>query len=359
MKHVDRGCAIAVAIAMLWCTPLASAQSAEAETLFREGRTLIKQGKIAAGCDKLDASARLESSTGTWLNLGDCREKLGKLASAWAAFRKAEDVARRAGNDDKRRSEAARRASLIEAKMPMLVIEIPQRLDGLVVRRDGSVVDPAMWSSPVPIDPGRYTITAEAPGYATWRADVSVDGVTRRRVVTVPPLQRAPVTAKPHTSTPIQDLTGGPSGPRDPVPLATVDPPVAPMHSTTSTPMREGSEPITMHRGRWTTQRYVAAGIAIAGVAALGGGVMYGLRSRDLHSRADERCPTIECGDPEGLRLDAQAAESATRANVFYALGGGAAVAATILWFLGAPDDAPIAPAVGNGQVGVSFTRSF
>ena len=66
------------------------AQNAAAEALFREGRTLIKQGNLKAGCDKLEASEKLESSVGTLLTLGDCREKLGKPASAWAAFRKAE-----------------------------------------------------------------------------------------------------------------------------------------------------------------------------------------------------------------------------------------------------------------------------
>ena len=69
--------------------------NAAAEALFREGRALIKHGKLAAGCDKLEASEKLESSVGTLLNLGDCRERLGKPATAWAAFRKAEAIQHR------------------------------------------------------------------------------------------------------------------------------------------------------------------------------------------------------------------------------------------------------------------------
>ena len=124
-------CVAAVGIS----APRASAQSASAELLFREGRTLIKSGKLAAGCDKLAASDRLEPSIGTALNLGDCREKLGQLATAWAAFRRAEAMAHRAGNDGKREAEARRRADRLESQLPSLEIDVPRPVDDLVVRR--------------------------------------------------------------------------------------------------------------------------------------------------------------------------------------------------------------------------------
>src|ERR1044071_9787666 len=81
MTRVDRAWFVAVIIPVCLgaAAPLARAQSAEAEALFRDGRALIKAGKLASGCDRLAASERLESSVGTLLNLGDCREKLGKL----------------------------------------------------------------------------------------------------------------------------------------------------------------------------------------------------------------------------------------------------------------------------------------
>src|SRR5262245_38536031 len=101
MTPVNRVIAVALAGLILY-VPAARAQNAAAEALFRGGRTLIKQGNLKAGCDKLEASEKLESSVGTLLNLGDCREKLGKPASAWAAFRKAEAIAKRDGNDKKR-----------------------------------------------------------------------------------------------------------------------------------------------------------------------------------------------------------------------------------------------------------------
>src|SRR5262249_9554586 len=196
MTPVDRARAVlAIAITgIAWPLAHAHAQSPEAEVLFRDGRDLIKRGQLAAGCDKLVASERIESSIGTLLNVGDCREKLGKLASAWAAFRKAEGMAKRAG-DDKRQAEAARRAAQIEPRLSNLVIEVPRRIAGLGVRRGGEIVDEASWNTAVPVDPGSYAIAAEAPGFVAWSATVPVMAGAKREVVVVPSLERAPAAA--------------------------------------------------------------------------------------------------------------------------------------------------------------------
>src|SRR3954453_11114339 len=124
MTRASRWFAAAAAAWLGVICPDARAQSPQAEALFRDGRSLIKAGKLAPGCDKLAASERLETSVGTLLNLGDCREKLGKRASAWAASRKAEALAGRTGGDDRRQAEAARRAALIEPRLSHLVIDV-------------------------------------------------------------------------------------------------------------------------------------------------------------------------------------------------------------------------------------------
>src|SRR5665647_1886388 len=149
MTLADRARAVALFAATGLLVPLstARAQSAEAEVLFRDGRKLIKQGKLAPGCDKLAASEKIETSVGTLLNLGDCREKLGKVASAWAAFRKAEGVAKRSGGDDKRQLEARKRADKLEPTLANLVIQVDQRVEGLVVKRDGLVIDVGAWNT--------------------------------------------------------------------------------------------------------------------------------------------------------------------------------------------------------------------
>ena len=330
MTVVDRALSLAI-VSLLLCPALARAQSAEAEALFREGKKLIKQGKLAEGCDKIEASERLETSVGALLNLGDCRDKLGQLASAWAAFRKAEATAKHAGNDEKRRAEAHRRAALLEPKLLYLVLQVERAVDGLIVRRDGEPVDHQLWNTAVPVDPGTYEIAAEAPGYRPWRSSVGVDARVRRRVVSVPALEPAPPEAPP------------------PPPLAVTPAPAAPPPLAARAP---GG------RRTWTTQRKVAAGLAAAGASALAAGAYFGWRAGDLAEQADRRCPSVMCGDGEGLRLNAEARTAATTANVLYAAGGAAAVTAAILWLAGKPGDTAIRPGVAGGP-GVTLVGKF
>jgi hypothetical protein len=347
MTLVDRAWLVAVfaVIAAIGLRAPAHAQSAEAEVLFRDGRNLIKHGKLAAGCDKLGASERLESSVGTLLNLGDCREKLGKLASAWAAFRKAEAMAKRAGGpgDDKRQAEAGRRAAQLEPRLSTLLIEVPQRVDGLVVHRDAEIVDEAQWSMALPVDPGSYTIVAEAPGFQTWRTTVVVGpgstagaggggpvGVDGKRQVTVPVLERAAIAQEPEPT-------------------------------SRSVPSREPAAPLVITRGggTWSTMRGLSVGVAVVGAGALGAGVYFGIHANDLRDRADQRCPLTVCADPEGLSLNDQAQTSARRANLLYIAGGTTLATAMLLWLVGAPGETTVVPSVGSNHFGVAMTGSF
>lgn len=337
MRLVDRArvAAVITVAAIVYQLAAARAQSAEAEVLFRDGRELVKQGQIAAGCDKLAASERLESSVGTLLNLGDCREKLGNLASAWAAFRKAEAMAKRAGGDDKRQGEARRRAMQLEPRLPSLAIEVPHRVDGLVVRRDGEIVDEAQWSTPLPVDPGSYTIVAEAPGYRAWRATVPVGLGAKRLVVVVPGLEPTPV-----ATTVIE--AARPPPPERPGSAAVPPAAVAPGRA-----------------GPWTTSRELSVGLALAGAGALGTAIYFGVHASTLQDRADRRCPLVVCADPEGLAFGDQAQRSATRANVLYLAGSATVAAAVVLWLVGAPDEPRVTPTVGGHQLGIAMTGRF
>lgn len=326
MTLADRACSVAVvAFVCLGSARSVHAQSAEAEALFRDGRGLIKAGKLAAGCDKFAASERLETSVGTLLNLGDCREKLGKLASAWAAFRKAEALARRTGGDDRRQTEATRRAALLEPRLSNLVIEVDHRVDGLIVRRNGEIVDAAAWNTALPVDPGRYTIVAEAPGHAAWRMTVTIAAGEARQVVAVPSLGQIAGAAPP-----------GPA----------VEPP----------PRAHPAVQVEAHRSIWSTTRAASVVVAGAGAGVLGAGVYFGLHARDLEHRADQRCPTAACNDPQGLRLNHLAQTSASRANLLYIAGGVTLAAATVMWFVGAPGQVTVAPVAGDHRAGVEVT---
>jgi hypothetical protein len=337
MTRASRWFAAVVAVSIGVACPDARAQSAEAEALFRDGRNLIKAGKLAAGCDKLAASERLESSVGTLLNLGDCREKQGKLASAWAAFRKAEGRARRTGGDDRRQAEAGRRAAQLEPRLSNLVIDVAERADGEVVRRDGEIVDEGGWNTPLPVDPGQTTITAEAPGRQPWQMTVAIEAGVPRRLVEVPrlvPVEPVAVEATPPWPPPRPEMVRPGAASRPP-----------PAHGT------------------WTTTRAISAVLAAAGAGALGTGIYFGVRANDLADRADARCPGAVCNDPEGLRTNDQARTAASRANVLYIAGGAAVASAAVLWLIGGPHEVAVVPVAAStpagGRVGLAMTGRF
>lgn len=315
-------------------TSLVHAQSAPAaEALFTEGRNLIKAGKLEAGCDKLAASEKLDSSVGTLLNLGDCREKLGRTASAWAVFRKAEASAKRAGNDQKRQLEARRRAQKLEAELSNIVIQVGKSTPGVVIKRDGETVDAAVFNTPMPVDPGPHVIIAEAPGYKPFKTEVSI-GKGGKRYVVVPSLERLPVT----TPTPPPSVVV-----REPAPV------VAP----------QATRYVTVH-DTWNGTRKAAVVLGVAGAAAIGGGIYFGTRASDLSAQSDVRCPTATCNDTLGLQLNSDAQTNAERANIFFIAGGAAVAVATVMWFAGAPDERiVIAPAVGSDRVGAALVGRF
>jgi hypothetical protein len=78
---------------------LAQAQpSTSAETLFREGKSLMTQGKVAEACNAFEGSYRKDPATSTLLNVADCREKNKQYATAWAAFVEVERRSRGSGD---------------------------------------------------------------------------------------------------------------------------------------------------------------------------------------------------------------------------------------------------------------------
>ncbi len=181
---------IGVAFAVNLCLGPAYAGPAEdraaADALFQEGRELLKGGRPVEACPKFAASQKLDPRPGRLLALGDCYETSGETASAWATFREAESMAR-AGKDERRMEEAARRAGELEPKLARLLVEVgPEaRVAGLEVRRNGKRVEAEVWGAAVPVDPGEQRIEAGAPGKKGWAEKVVVEGkagVTRVKV---------------------------------------------------------------------------------------------------------------------------------------------------------------------------------
>jgi hypothetical protein len=136
---------------------------------------------VGEACDAFAASNRLEPRAGTLINLGLCREQNRQLASAWVAFK---DALTRV-KDPKKKKVAVDKVATLEPRLSYLTISVPDesRVEGLVVTRNGQVVDPALLNRAVPVDGGPYTIAGRAPGHEEWTTTVEV--ATERDKVSV------------------------------------------------------------------------------------------------------------------------------------------------------------------------------
>lgn len=356
MTTATRCIALALAALAAIATP-ARAQSAEAESLFREGTRLKKKGQIAEACDKFEAAERVGPTAATELNLGECQEKARRLATAWAMFLKAAATAKRAG-DARRDAEGRRRAALLEPQLLYLTIVVPEeaRIEGLVIKRNDAAVDEALWDQRVPVDPDEYTVSAEAPGRKPWSTSVVVK--TKSKKVVVPVLDKRPETQH-------EARRGAARRGDDDGDAAGVEPRDRERRGDAA-----GAEPRDRERSAdetrpspgMTGKRKWSIALAAVGVAAIGAGVGLGVHANKLEDEANRGCSTTLCNTQEPVSTNLQARRYALGANIGFATGGALVVGAAVLWFLGAPrspEAVSILPTLDRHRVGIGFARSF
>ena len=269
----------------------AADSAAAAQALFVEGRGLVREGRYAEGCEKLEQSRHLDPAPGTVINLADCYEKLGKVASAWLAFHEAAATAQRYGRAEWA-EKARERASALEPNVPHLTVAVDEPAPGTTVRRAGVLVEESALGSPVPVNPGAYVIDAVAPGRRPWSTRLVVEAATRV-VLHVPRLAEETSNA----------LTPAPVVPCAPAPVT-------------------GS-----------LQRTIALGLAAVAVVPIGIGSYFGVRAISRNDSAGALCPTSACTDPTAISLTSQAHQNAVASNVSFIAGGVLLAAAAALFF--------------------------
>lgn len=271
----------------------ATDRRANALTLFEEGRALAAAGKNEAACLKFEAAAKLAHSAGILLNLGDCYERLGRTASAWAVFRDAAGAAARSGRDIEE-AEARRRQDALGSALPHLTVVIPtsHQLAGLRVARDGKPIAEGAWGVALPVDPGDHVVEVSAPGYRTWGQTVRTETGSSSRV-TVPLLEHVV--------------------PNKPAPKTPAAPP----------PDEEAHGAKKSRRVR----RIVAGVLGGVGLAGIGGGVYLGFRAKDDFDEAKARCDAENVCDSSDARRLGQFATVAT------AIGAASLATGAVLYF--------------------------
>ena len=291
---------------------VSASDAALAEKLFEDARQLMAQQRFAEACPKLVDSQRLDPGIGTLLNLGECFEKSGKIASAWATYREAEAAATREGQK-KRAAFAGTRARALTPELSYLVIEAPDAPSGLTITCDDKPIGETSVGSPMPFDAGLHKLEARAPGHRPWEREVDL-GLKATVRVTVPALEAAP------------------EPPPAPAPAAVVV--IAPP---------PGGEA----RSSGSAQRVTGLALGGLGLVGAGLGTWFGLRAKDLHDEAESlHCDPVSC-TATGAAMTSDARDNATVSTVAFAVGAAALVAGAILYFT-----APSASRAAQGTTG-------
>lgn len=321
-----------------------SGNHAVAEQLFKQGIELMKQGKFADACPKLEASHKADPTPGARLNLARCYENIGRLASAWSHYRAVVELDTRSGRQD-RAAFAQGRADALEPTIPRLLIEVPKsaRVPGLTVTRNEEPVDAALFGVAIYVDAGTHTIVASAPGHASMTREVEL-AAEQTVTVEIPDLDpKAPSTDPAPTRSPsANDRASG-------------------------SPLPVNGDSVTVPRSSAKTRRTLgllltSAGLAV-GASALG--LSWSAKSSWEQAFDDGSCEraTLLCNAEGQARTDT-AVSRANIATILGAAGGALAITGAVLYFTGRTRDAPqrsvhVAPAAGLRQIGIWVNGRF
>ena len=329
MKRTAAALALTAGL-VLGAAPPAHAQSdssaAAAENLFQEARKLMDAKRYAEACPKLAASHKLAPAVGTLLNLADCYERNGQLASAWVRFHDAIALAQRLNRPDREKT-AKERADRIEPRL--IKLTITGKDSGLEVKLDGNPLDSAVLGTPVPIDPGKHTVDASKVGKKPWSTTIDLTDRARTPSVEIPALEADPDATKGTTPPPVENP------------------------KTTPPPADDGS-----------TQRILGiVGMGVGGAAVVMG-TIFGLRTSSKWSDArDNHCNgTTEC-DRDGVELATQAKNAGTVSTISF-IAGGVLLAGGAVVFFTAPSssskkDSRTETALGVGPGSVFWRGTF
>ena len=306
-----------------------AADKAAAEALFDQGRKLLSEGKVEDACKKFEGSQRVDPGIGTLLYLADCYERAGRTASAWATFREAASAADAAGQDD--RAETGRkRAERLQATLAHLTVTVAtelENMEGLTVHYKNQdsgreeALSKALFGSPVPVDPGKYQVTAAAPGYQSFEGTVTITEAANQELA-IPALVVDEAVAEP-------------------VPV------VAP---------KEESAPAEGSNEGGSALKTTGLVMGSVGILGLGVGTVFGILAIDQNNQAkDAGCTGSGCPNSAGVGLTNDALTSATVSTVAMIAGGVLLAGGATLYFL-APDDSEVAaigisPTVGGAKL--------
>lgn len=284
---------IAAVLAGLLLASEAPAQPADpeatAQARFEQGRAAVKNGDLQRARALFISSQQLYATAGTLLNLADCEERLGLVASAWQHFQEALPMM---PADDSRIPWTNERIAALKHRVPRLRIDLAKNTPpGTRVVLDARDVPASSLGTHVPVDPGKYTVTITSPG----REDAHF-----------------PVVLEEGRSVELSVAAGAPRTSDGSMP-ATAAPPGAPA------------------AGRDNTLRNVGLAVGGAGILGIGIGAVAGVLALEKKSVLRGMCPVPADCTPEGVRIAKEGAVLGDTSTAGFLVGAPLLVAGAVL----------------------------
>ncbi|MDB4934106.1 MAG: hypothetical protein JWP87_1078 [Labilithrix sp.] len=322
------------------------AAKAHADSLFREGRTLLDAKRYDEACPKLAESQKEDPGAGTLLALALCHEGQGKTATAWNELVEAAALGARVGRNDLA-SAAQKRAKAMEPLLARVVVRVPHAEDTAAdydVKCDGEPLEAKLWGTPVAVDPGEHRVDVSAKGKVARSYVVRLAGAGTVEIV-IDKLEdaRSPVAA-------VVKLEPARAASTTPAPLAPV-----------------------VEQSRGGAQRAIGLTLIGAGVVGLGAGAYFGGKALSESAEGRRACTTTPCSAASKADADdanGRAKTSMTTSIVSVAAGTGVLALGTVIYMMApssttrgaAPSTrmtARIVPAVGPTEASVGVTGAF
>jgi hypothetical protein len=291
------------ALLLGWALPMSALAQTKtpAEESFQRGREALAGGRYAEACRAFEESQRADPASGALLALAYCQELSGLLASAYANYRAAAELAQREGHPE-RRDAASEQSSALADRLSVLVIAVPDPLvstPDLRITLGDTEVSPDQFGTPIPVNGGTYRIAAVS-GKDAWATTVTIERERDKKTVTV---GLAPKSA----STPPARAEARP-------------PPPAPRSTDEDPPHR--------------TLQHVSIALGAISIASLGVGTGAGFvaNSKNKASARDGHCDARGC-DARGLELR-DGALTAAHLSTGFVVAGGLLAAGSITLYL-------------------------
>ena len=201
-----------------------------------------------------------------------------------------------------------------------------------MIRVDDLQVGSASLGLALAVEPGRHTVTVEAPQKKTWSASIETkpDGATTP--VSIPELE---------------DLPRPPESPAMPAAQLLAPPSAQPAPSALADASHADA------RGAGGTQRTAAIVTAGAGGVALGAAAFFGIEA--LRKRSDAGCDGTVC-PTDASASTLHDAKSAATASTALIVVGGALLATGVTLYIFAPSERTTSTALARTRVDASLT---